>query len=370
MIIQWRVEGEAWRVRAVIVRRIKPSLRGSAATEAICHDRLLRRASRSYALLAMTALLSVLTPLPSPLHADTSGASFLKLGDGSKPLALGGAYVAMPGDVDSLYYNPGALAFQKSPEASFTHSEWLQSTNLDLISYAHPTAAGTFGVSALRLGGGNFEGRDANRQKTGEFSADDISVLLSYSHKLTDNLGAGANVKYLRSRIADDSASSVAIDLGGLASWPVSQWGGRRFGVGASVLNVGSGLRFVDQVDRLPLTIVGGTSLQLASRLTFAADFAHLPYDSITELRTGAQYSLSLFDFRLGYVQALQGESDKSLSAAEHLRGGIGIRWSRYRADYTLAPFGDLGLTQRFTVAIAFGQSAPEPSEHNLQTPQ
>lgn len=303
---------------------------------------------------------STLTATRSTLSAATTGAAFLTLGDGSRPLALGGAYAAMPGDVDSLYYNPGALAWQKNPEVAFTHSEWLESTNLDLISYAHPTSAGTFGASALRLGGGNFEGRDSNRQKTGDFSADDIACLFSYSHKVGAYVGLGGNLKYLRSRIENESASTIAFDGGVSGKIP-----GHPLWLGGSVLNVGSGLRFVDQVDRLPLMITLGSAYEPMKRLRVLFDFVHEPYEGRNELRGGGEFSIALFDFRLGYVQPLSGVRDRSLSAGEHLRGGFGIHWSRYRADYTLAPIGDLGLTQRFTVGIAFG--APSEDEHNLQ---
>jgi len=302
--------------------------------------------------------------MASSAFAETSGAAFLKLGDGSRPLALGGAYTAISGDIDSLYYNPGGLASLERPELSFTHSEWLEDSNLDLLSYGHPTAYGTFGVSALRLGGGTQEGRDANRQKTGDFTADNLVALLSYSHGVGPYVGAGANIKYLRSRIDNESASSIAMDAGATAVVP-----GHPLWLGLSVLNIGSGLRFEDQVDRLPLTIAFGAAVRPVHPLLLSFDFTHEQYDSRSELNMGGEYTLSELDFRIGYVQLLQGEGERALSAADHISGGIGIHWSRYRADYTLAPFGDLGLTQRFTLSVFFGaDEGKEPK--NLQSAQ
>lgn len=308
-------------------------------------------------------LFSALSTQDSAL-AETTGAKFLKLGDGARPLALGGAYTAMPGDTDSLFYNPGAMAWLARPQLSFTHAEWLEDTSIDALSYGHPTVYGTFGVSAMRLGGGDLEGRDSNRQKTGSFTADDIMALFSYSHSLSQYVGAGANIKYLRSRIDTVSATGVAMDAGAAARLPgVPLW------VGGSVLNMGSGLRFEDQVDRLPLTIAVGTVYQPIQPLLVSLDFSHEPYDSRSDFHIGAEYSLSLFDFRIGYVQLLDGEKETSLSAAEHLRGGLGIHWSRYRADYTLAPFGDLGLTQRFSLSVTFGGDAANIHERKNLAP-
>jgi hypothetical protein len=256
------------------------------------------------------------------------------------------------------------------------------------LSYGHPTSFGTFGVSALRLGGGKQEGRDELRRPTGEFSADDIAALVSYSTVLPFSkepaqarplststggrasrsagsyVGVGANVKYLRSRIATESADTFAVDAGAVGRLP-----GLPIRLGAAVLNVGSGLRFIDQVDRLPLKFSLGGLWQPARPLILALDFTHEPYDDRSTLHLGAQYSLTVFDFRGGYEQIVRGEKDKSLSVAEHLRGGLGIRFSRYRADYTLAPFGDLGLTQRFTLSMRFGPGSTEDERHNLQNP-
>ena len=299
------------------------------------------------------------------LSANNTGASFLELGDGSRALALGGAYTAVPGDVDSLYYNPAGLAFMRNPEVTFTHSEWLEDTNFDVLSYGQPTRWGTFGLSAMHVGAGTLEGRDANRQLTGDFTADDIAGLLSYSHTIGTSAGLGVTAKYLRSHIANDNAATVAFDAGAQAKVPgMSLW------FGAAALNMGSGMRFENQMDDLPLSLDIGSAYGLTRSMLVSADFVRQPNDRISNLRLGAEYRISLFEFRAGYDQLLQGQGDKSLNASQNIRGGIGFHWARYHIDYALAPFGDLGLTQRFTVGVAFGPvDQTEEGPHNLRTP-
>ena len=63
---------------------------------------------------------------------------------------------------------------------------------------------------------------------------------------------------------------------------------------------------------------------------------------------------------RAGHAAPIEGVN-KDLSAMEHFRGGIGVQVSRYRADSTLAPFGDLGLTQRFTLCVTFAVAGKLP---------
>ena len=48
---------------------------------------------------------------------------------------------------------------------------------------------------------------------------------------------------------------------------------------------------------------------------------------------------------------------------------GIGLQISRFRADYALVPFGDLGLTHQFTISILFGTAKNTPDDHNLISP-
>src|SRR5262245_9662267 len=118
---------------------------------------------------AVIIFAALLAPRYLPLaYAGTTGAAFLQIADGARPLSLAGAYTAAAGSVDSLYYNPGGMAMLEGKEASFTHSDWLEGMGFDLVSYGQSTSFGNFGISALRLGG-TQEGRDINRQLTGDF---------------------------------------------------------------------------------------------------------------------------------------------------------------------------------------------------------
>jgi hypothetical protein len=165
----------------------------------------------------------------------------------------------------------------------------------------------------------------------------------------------------LRSTIGTDKASTYALDFGAIAHAP-----GQRLSFGASVLNVGSGLEFIDQTDHLPLTLAVGTAWQPINPLQFTLDFKHQPYDDFSELDIGGEYWIGPFAFRAGYAAPVEG-TDTALDATEYFRGGIGVRISRFRADYTLAPFGDLGLTQRFTLSVLFGEEAVPGQPRNLQ---
>ncbi|MDE2291861.1 MAG: hypothetical protein KGL53_07240, partial [Elusimicrobia bacterium] len=63
---------------------------------------------RVFLLLAAAVLSSTPVFAAGP---GTSAATFLTLGFGARPLALGESFVAVADDVSALYYNPAGLAF-------------------------------------------------------------------------------------------------------------------------------------------------------------------------------------------------------------------------------------------------------------------
>ncbi len=59
------------------------------------------------------------------------GATFLKLGVGAKPVAMGGAFCAVADESSAIYWNPAGLAFLKDRELSFTHIAWLKELTMN-----------------------------------------------------------------------------------------------------------------------------------------------------------------------------------------------------------------------------------------------
>lgn len=295
----------------------------------------------------LLAVILLATPCSTLLAAANTGAAFLKIDTGARPAAMGGAYTAVADDVNALYYNPGGLPNIGRRELGATHAEWLLGSKFDFLGFAQPTMHGTFGLGVTRLTSGGFQERDASRRQTGGFEAMDTAYTLGYGRKLAHALpggrtNAGVNVKYLESRIGSDTASTLALDLG-----TVHQFDARPLSVGFSVLNLGRGMRFIDQVDPLPLTVSAGASYRLSGVLNLALDVRHEPYDRRSDVGIGTEYAfLSGFFLRAGYASL----GPASGSPLGGLGGGFGVRMSRYRADYTFTPFGALGSTQRVSL--------------------
>ncbi|MFH1722990.1 MAG: PorV/PorQ family protein [Elusimicrobiota bacterium] len=307
-------------------------------------------------ILLAAALLA--TPGCLLMAAINSGAAFLKIGTGARPSAMGGAYTAIASDVDAMYYNPGGLANLTRRELGATHAEWLLDTRFDFLGYAHPTQFGTFGLGVTRLAAGNQDGRDANRQATGSFEASDAAYTASFSRAVTPGgilasgrTSLGVNLKYLQSRIGAYSAETVAFDLGAQ-----HQLSGTPLSLGMSVLNIGKGMQFLQQVDPLPLTVSAGAAYRFGGTLNIVLDVRHEVYDKRTDVGVGTEYALlPSFALRAGYASQFSGTSGSgTLASLGGLGAGFGINMRNYRADYTFTPFGDLGNVQRISLGARF----------------
>ena len=299
-------------------------------------------------------------PLGSLTLADAgtkSGAAFLKIGTGARPEAMGGAYTALADDVHAVHYNPGGLAQLKHREFGFTHTQWLLDSSFDFLGFAQPTRLGALGVAMSRLDTGNQDARDANRRAIGGFSASDSVYTIGLSRNLgrgVFSLGAlnlGVNAKFLESRIGSDSASTFALDLGA-----VHRFDGLPMSLGLSVLNMGQGMKFIDQRDPLPLTVALGGAYRLGGLLHLALDVRYEPNDRKTEVGVGTEYAvLPMFAVRAGYAsQVVRSIGSGSASPLSGLAGGFGLKLGNYRADYTFTPFGDLGNVQRVSLGARF----------------
>jgi hypothetical protein len=298
----------------------------------------------------LIAIFLGLVPVMAKAATLRSGTAFLQIDPAAGPASLAGAYTAASGNIDSMAYNPAGLSMLKQREAAFTHGEWLMDTRYEYLAYGQPTSIGTFGVSAVRLGYGDLEGRDESRQATGDFSAYDSAYTLAYSHAISADTGLGAAVKFIERKIDQDHASSYALDFGGVTRIP-----GKPLQLGASILNVGPGVRFIDQTDPLPLTFALGAAYEPSRSFTLRADIKHEPNDQRTTGMTGFEFApVSAVALRAGYQFPLSSTGD-SLWDMNNVRGGLGLRFSRFRLDYALAPMGDLGLTHRFTFSMGFG---------------
>ncbi|MDQ7040268.1 MAG: PorV/PorQ family protein [Rhodothermus sp.] len=310
----------------------------------------------------------------------TTGAQFLKLGVGARPLALGGAYVAAGTDLPALYWNVAGLAWFRGGAAQFTHTAYLAGISYDVALVAVALGSiGTIGGALYYLNSGEMLVRTVEEPEgTGErFSVQNLALQVSYARNLTDRFALGGSLKYIRETIWHSSATAVAVDVGLRFITPFE-----RLVIGASISNFGPKMRMdgrdiyfsvdpdpqrqgnvevvnaaylLDAYD-LPLLFRFGMALKAIEneslKLLLLTDAAH-PNDNTGYMNFGAELSLrDLVALRVGYKNAFERDSEQGLT----LGGGLALVMASLRArfDFAHASFGRLGSTRWVSVEIAF----------------
>jgi len=298
----------------------------------------------------------------------TSAATFLQLGYGARPFGLGEAFVAVADDVAALHYNPAGLALPASPalagdgryELLLSQAMEIQGVSLSQMGLIRRP----FGFSVTSLNVGGIERRDSETdQSEGSYGASDLALAASYA-RLVGDVGLGVTGRFIRSEIGGTSAMALAVDAGALTRlerWPVS--------LGASVANLGSKMRYIDESYPLPLTVRLGAAAGMTKRFPHAVSLElDLNRDSGPVFRLGAEYlGFGPFAMRAGFQTAGREQKDAVLgralgSSASGLTGlygffmGLGVRTRYGNLDYALVPYGELGQAHRISLSLTFGK--------------
>ena len=281
-------------------------------------------------------------------NAGTRAMTFLKIGVGAKAMGMGESHVAATDDLYASYWNPAGLARIQKPQLALMHNEWFAGINHQFIGFALPVGdIGTVGASANYLSFGELQGRDRDGNETTIFRPYDLALIVSYANAVTSNLAFGANAKFLREQIADESGTGIAFDFGGLYTFPELP-----LALGFNAQHVGPRVRFVEEAFGLPFTFRFGAAYQpWSDAFMLTADVVR-PSDNDITTGVGAAYTIAnILQLRTGYKYKLGGND---LGGTSGLTGGFGLTLRRFQIDYALVPFGVLGLTHRFSLVANF----------------
>ncbi len=293
--------------------------------------------------------------------AGTTTASFLKIGIGAKNMAMGGTG-AVSEDVNSIYWNPAGLAHLSRAEISVMHAIWFQDINYEHLAIAYPGRFGTIGIGANYLSMKSIEKYDVNDVKLNEtYKPYDMAGTISYARKLRIadfRLQMGGNIKYISSKLENESDWAVAVDIGGI--YDELKVMGKKLKLGFAVQNLGTKMKFVSEEESLPLNIKAGCSypaiVSSVHRLTVAVD-VNKPSDNDVYGNVGTEYFCKLSQnasvaARVGYKT-----NTKGYNAIDGLSAGAGFVFQNYGLDFAWVPYGDLGNTFRFSLTALLGKA-------------
>jgi len=272
-----------------------------------------------------------------------AGFAFLKIGVGARAMGMGSAYVAIADDPTALHWNPAGLAAgHEGIHVTAMHNEWIEDFRQEYAAATLPIGPGTFGASFTGFYTSELERRDDVGNLTGHFGYNDIAATFGYGATVATGLDAGLSGRYIRELIADESASTFALDVGG--KYKVRETG---LSLGAAVQNVGGKGKFIAESFPLPLTIRAGAAFKRPLAKLQGTGLLTTEYRKARgedgKFHVGGEYAYhDWLAFRAG---AKFGYDDQDVSF------GLGIARGNIRFDYALLPIGsNLGSSHLFSI--------------------
>jgi hypothetical protein len=301
-------------------------------------------------------LLIILLPASFNLKAQNTY-EFMRLDMSARAGALGGSFVSNNDDPDVIFYNPAGMQLLTDNPISFSFVKHLLDINLASLSYSTEfEGIGRFGAAVKYINYGSFEGADEFANKTGEFSAGEVALILGYANQLDENFYYGTNAKFIYSGIEKYSSSAIAFDVGLHYAFPSEQ-----VNIGFSILNIGTQLSsYINTKEDLPLDFVIGISKRLEYLpVRLSLDFHKLNeerdefFDKLKAFTVGAEFTLSkALRLRLGYDNEKRSELKiGSFAGIAGFNAGLGAIISSYRFDYGFSSMGPIGELHRISVS-------------------
>ena len=339
----------------------------------------------------LAAVLAVLAAAPARAWqtlTGTTGAEFLRLGVGARALGMGEAYTAVADGPDAVYWNPAGLALMRRPELSYSRGELPAGLHHDFLSFAFPMRliAGTGAVAVTRLTGDRLYMTDNVNQSVGSFAPHSEAYSFAYAHDFSDNsltersrdyfqeswnlprverpyddakepwtgdIAAGMAVKGISESLGTRSASSFAVDFGGLfrpSDLP-------ELTVAGSFRNLGEKIRFISEPQVLPMEgAVGAAYDARVEDWRFLPSVeAALPYAGNGYGKLGVEVSRRVAEgssaaLRLGYSSRTTADA----GPISGLGAGVGLQVGSFSFDAAFSPMGVLGSALRVGVAWKF----------------
>jgi hypothetical protein len=304
--------------------------------------------------------------------------AFLKIGVGSRQVAIGSAATTLTGDPFQMFWNPAGITDEPSSfSAGVYYNKWLLGLNQEAGAITYSASdLGTFGLGYTTFGvNGIPADRDLlppslsylqiDQQTSSTYDYRDMELILSYARHVTDALSLGISVKYLNETIDNMSANAFALDVGSVYQI-TSFWS-----IGARLSNLGSDIKYYDISSPIPLTFSVGTSFHRNfSDAVGGALYVDVvqPQDLSQLFYTGLDINvIQVFDVRFGYKfnysntkdagNSLRGPIDTSI---EGFSAGIGANVklvdNSVRFDYSFTQMKMLDNVHRFTLTFNWGK--------------
>lgn len=340
----------------------------------------MKRADRLLVILVLAISLGGVRSVHAQSKTGTSIGQFMNIEPGARLAAMGNAGAAVSGDIQSAYFNPGAIGEISESAIHFTHSEWFADINYNYAAVAFPISGfGTLFGSVTSLNSGDIDVRTVDKPLgTGErYSVGDTGLTIGFGKQVTQRFVVGLQVNYVTERIWNSSVTVLTFGLG-----TVYRLTDNDLRLGFALLNFGtkgsySGRDLSIQYDGNPSTNGDNSTLPAsqwtgsfpvpvlfrvgmsqplklseATLMTLSFDALH-PSDNTETINLGVELGwMQRLALRAGYQTLFQEDTYLGLTLGFGLQGSLGD--SGFHLDYAWADHEYLGGTHRVSMGVYF----------------
>ena len=296
--------------------------------------------------------------------AGTTGAAFLKIEGGSRPVGMGGAFAGLANDINTIFWNPAGLTAVHDQELTAMQHFSFADINNQTIGYAQRVDRLVWGASFL----GSFTEIERRQGPTEDpdstVTVGGFATGLSFAYPLGTALSIGGTAKVISEQLDIQNAYGAAADVG-----VILRLFDNHLGIGVAVQNAG----VLDRGENLPMAVRAGVAYRMWKQpmvaegteealpprelWAFVAD-ANLPLiDANPSFHIGAErWFYDSVAARLGYQIGMNENPSNGLSL------GVGVRRSGedalanidFQFDYAFVPDAYVGNAHRVSFITRF----------------
>ncbi len=315
----------------------------------------------------------------SETAANAKADIFLKQLFGAEYRGMGGSFVGLTDGADALGNNPAGISMDSGNRFSIhmvrfprtiallskqnyddNYEDYSQyeelASGIETLNCAFPIGKfGTLGISISTSHEGTFRRVNHEGKALNNYPENNLAAGASYGIKFIDNTYIGFDVKWLRSKITDESGfehfgRGYAYNVG-----LIQRIGGRfQFGVVAHSLS--NGLSFIDPIipDRIQRSISAGCVYKhdfSNASLSLSFDI-HPPFNNGIRTNVGTEiWYLTRFGLRIGYIRDTDSryasvsllentsvEMEERIWKAEGICLGLGVRIGNWTLNTAYTP--------------------------------
>ncbi len=229
----------------------------------------------------------------NPINVVTTAVPFLRISPDARAGGMGDVGVATSADANAPIWNLAKVPFaQKNFSIGITYTPWLKDLGLNDVyllaasGYYKLDEESALGASIRYFSLGNIQFTNQNGGDDGSGRPREFGIDAGYTRKLSDKIGIGLALRYIRSNLAGNLAtSSTTYKPGSTVAGDISFFytgqseAGEGWNVGATLTNLGGKIGYTNdatQKDYIPANLSLGTTytkvMDEENKLTFGLD--------------------------------------------------------------------------------------------------